>query len=353
MANSRYGAHRRLWRAWLGGMLVLHCTAIPTQADPKTDVIVLTNGDRITGEIKSVEAAILTLSTDAAGTITIDWVQVASLTSVSNFQFEMTNGNRYFGSLQPGEKDGDLKIIDGSEIHEVKLMDVVGLAPIEHGFWKRLDGSLDAGLSFTQSNQAVQYSFSADVRNRTRKRLSTLGINSIFNNQEGGDSSSQHYASFRQTQFVKTKRNVFWLAELQSNPDQGYSLRSVIGGGAGRFFVHTNRELFNFSSGLVYDREEVTGSDQVDNSAEVLLGLEYGSFRYAGLKRVVTLTLNTFTNVIDTPRLRVQLNFKTNWEIVNNFNFCFSILESYDSEPPTDDAAENDLSLVTSFGYSF
>jgi len=338
---------------WMVGILAVLWAGSPLIADPKTDVIVLRNGDRITGEIKSVEAAILTFSTDAAGSLSVEWVEVVSLKSVSNFQLEMVSGDRYFGSLEPGDSDGELRIVDGSEVQTVKLADVVGIALIEHGFWQRLDGSVDAGLSFTQSNQAIQYSFSADVRNRTLKRLSTLQINSIYNNQEGGDASSQHYSSFRQTQFMKKKRNIFWLVELQSNPDQGFSLREDLGGGVGRAFVHTNHELFNFSGGLVYDREQVTGSDEVDNSAEVLLGLEYGSFRYAGNTRVITLSLNTFTNVTDTPRLRVQLNFKTNWEIVNNFNFGFSILESYDSSPPTDDAAENDLSLVTSIGYSF
>ena len=343
----------RLLRRWIGGVFLFLWTSLPALDNPKTDVIVLTNGDRITGQIKSVEAAILTFSTDAAGSLSVEWVEVVSLKSVSTFQLEMVSGDRYYGSLEPGEKAGELRIVDGSKVTTVKLADVVGIAPIEHGFWKRLDGSLDAGLSFTQSNQAIQYSFSADVRNRTLKRLSTLQINSIYNNQEGGDASSQHYSSFEQTQFMKKKRNIFWLVELQSNPDQGFSLRSDLGGGVGRAFVHTNHELFNLSAGLVYDREEVTGSDQVDNSAEVLLGLEYGNFRYAGNKRVITLSMNTFTNITDTPRLRVQLNFKTNWEIVNNFNFSFSILESYDSEPPTDDAAENDLSLVTSIGYSF
>ena len=73
-------------------MLVFVCTILPVRADPKTDVIVLTNGDRITGEIKSVEAAILTLSTDSAGTLSIEWVRVASLTSHTDFQFEMANG---------------------------------------------------------------------------------------------------------------------------------------------------------------------------------------------------------------------------------------------------------------------
>jgi len=349
----RRSRSNRFLRCWIGGVFLFLWTSLPALDNPKTDVIVLSNGDRITGEIKSVETAILTFSTNAAGTLSIEWVEVVSLKSVSTFQLEMVSGDRFFGSLEPGEKDGELKIVDASEVKTVKLADVVSVAPIEHGFWKRLDGSVDAGLSFTQSNKAIQYSFSADVRNRTLKRLSTLQINSIYNNQEDGDASSQHYSSFRQTQFMKKKRNIFWLAELQSNPDQGFSLRSDLGGGVGRAFVHTNHELFNLSAGLVYNREEVTGSDQVDNSAEVLLGLEYGSFRWAGNTRVITLSLNTFTNITNTPGLRVQLNFKTNWEIVNNFNFGFSILESYDSNPPTEDAAENDLSLVTSIGYSF
>lgn len=58
------------------------------------------------------------------------------------------------------------------------------------------------------------------------------------------------------------------LAQLQSDPDQGYSLRTDLGGGVGRSLVDTNHEVLNLSAGLVYDRKQGTALRQVDNSAD-------------------------------------------------------------------------------------
>ena len=49
------------------GMIAL--VAAPGFARPKTDVVVLDNGDRITCEIKKLQRGKLTISTDASGTI--------------------------------------------------------------------------------------------------------------------------------------------------------------------------------------------------------------------------------------------------------------------------------------------
>jgi len=65
------------------------------------------------------------------------------------------------------------------------------------------------------------------------------------------------------------------------------------------------------------------------------------------------LAMNTFTNVTDSPRVRAQLDIKVSRGIINIFDFGLSILESYDTRPPTTDAAEDDPSLVTTLGYSF
>lgn len=106
-------------------------------------------------------------------------------------------------------------------------------------------------------------------------------------------------------------------------------------------------------AGLVYVREEVVDSTRVDNSAAALLGIDFGSYSYDHPKRTLTLGINSFTNITDTPRFRVQLSFKLSWEVINNFDVSLNILESYDSRPPTEDAEKNDLSFVTSLGYSF
>lgn len=49
----------------------------PLSAHPKTDVVVLANGDRITCEIKTLARGRLTVKTDAFGTVSIKWDHVA------------------------------------------------------------------------------------------------------------------------------------------------------------------------------------------------------------------------------------------------------------------------------------
>jgi len=322
-------------------------------ADSDSDVVVISNGDRLTGQIKSVQQGLLTFDTDAAGTLSIEWTYVTSIVSASEFLVEVSGGERYTGTLGAPQHPGELEVIGAGGPKVLRISDVVEILPIGGKFWKRLNGSLNLGLSFTQNNQAIQYNLSAIARNRTRKGIGTFQANSLFNTQEDADSSSQHYLDLGVTRFRKKRRNVFGLTQLQSNPNQGYNLRWVVGGGVGKFLVERSDVLFNVSTGLVYDREYITGSADVDNTGEFLLSFDFGSFTYKQLSRVITLTLNTFTNVTDTPRFRAQLNFKLNWEIVNNFNLGISVLEGYDSRPPSADADYNDLSFVTSVGYSF
>ncbi len=60
----------------LSTVLVL-LTAVPCFAGPKTDIIELLNGDRITCEIQKLERGKLTVKTDGLGTISIEWNDVA------------------------------------------------------------------------------------------------------------------------------------------------------------------------------------------------------------------------------------------------------------------------------------
>lgn len=330
--------------AWLAG---------PAAAHDKTDVVTLTNGDRFTGEIKGVAQEALELDTDAAGTLKLEWTHVESLTSSFDYEVEMTTGERYFGSLSSPGQPGELLIVGDAGRHTVPLNGVFSISPIGRDFWKRLNGNVNLGFSYTQSNRAVQYSLSAATHYQNRKYLGLGQLNSLFNTQEGVDSTKQQYLGFRLTRSVKKVSGVYGVFQLQSNPDQGFNLRSVIGGGYDRFLVHRASGYFIVNAGLVYDREEIVDSPDVDNSAEVTVGLQFASFSLDHPNRTVTIGFDTFTNVTDTPRFRAQLNFSLTWEIVNNFNLGITLLDSYDTRPPTVEAKSNDMSLSLSVGYSY
>ena len=155
------------------------------------------------------------------------------------------------------------------------------------------------------------------------------------------------------TQPGKKRWGSFEVGQVSSNPDQGYDLRTVVGGGAANFLIESSRKLLTLDLGAVYNRENVTDGSGVEDSAEALVGLSFRRFKRGSHSPSVTLSLITFTNVTDTPRFRAVFDFNVGWKIVGDFKFSFQVRNSYDSNPPGTDSNNNDLSLVTSVGYTF
>ena len=77
-------------------LILVVLASTEAHATRKTDVIHFTNGDKLTGEIKALVNGILQLSTDAMGTINIEWPQVARIESIYYYEFRLTSGERHF-----------------------------------------------------------------------------------------------------------------------------------------------------------------------------------------------------------------------------------------------------------------
>src|SRR5262245_12793538 len=81
---------------------LLLAASLPRSAEAshgKTDVVTLVNGDRITAEIKGLDRGKLTVKTDAAGTIGIEWNKVRRVESPASYEVELTSGARLLGTL--------------------------------------------------------------------------------------------------------------------------------------------------------------------------------------------------------------------------------------------------------------
>lgn len=66
----------------------------------KTDVVILRNGDHITGEIKQLEHGILRLGTDSFCEVQIEWDDIVRIQSDFDFQFERSDGKRITGTIE-------------------------------------------------------------------------------------------------------------------------------------------------------------------------------------------------------------------------------------------------------------
>ena len=125
------------------------------------DVVVTTSGDRLVGEIKSVEKDVLTFSTDYSDAdFKIKWEKVASIESDRQFLVETFDGKRLSGALKA---DPPKKAAVRSATPSVPLPDVSMVQPFERTFWSRFDVGLDFGYSLTKTNSAKQLSLGGNL----------------------------------------------------------------------------------------------------------------------------------------------------------------------------------------------
>ncbi len=334
--------------------LVLLLVAAPAAANhDKTDVVTTDDGATYVGEIKSVTDATLNLKTDPAGLLSIAWRHVTGLTSKYQYRIELSGGVRRFGTLGPPRKPGYLRIVGPSGTVEVDLVDVYKIVPLEQSFWKSLDGSIDFGLSYTQANDFLQYNLSGDAGYRSRRGFASVSGQSLLNTQEDAPTTSQHYLKLLLAQLLGRNWGTFELGQLESNPAQGYDARLILGAGGAYYLIESSREMLNLDAGVVYNGEIVTGSSEKDHSAEALLGMSYKHFKRGAHSPSVQLSLLTFTTISGGSRFRAVFSFNVSWKVIGDFTFSVQLNERYDTDPPGTDSNKNDLSLVTSVGYTF
>ena len=318
----------------------------------KTDVVVLSNGDHLTGEIKSYSRGRLTLDTSHSGWVSIKWSLVASVESSKLFDVETTDGVHRFGTLAPSDPPGKLAIVSGSETTTVSFFDIYDLAPVYQHFWRRWDGSLDLGFNYTQSSKLVQFDLNANGTYRMRNYQIVTTLSSFFSRQEGVTAAERGAFSTYYDRFLGNR----WIAEgsvgIDRNIQLGLKLRVGMGIGGGRNLVQTNQEQLTGFVGLLGNREQpVDGEGKYNGEATV--GIRYYYFMYDFPKLTISAATRVYPSLTTGGRVRLEANASVKREIISDFYLSLSIYDSFDSKDPTTGQSKNDWGPTLSIGWTF
>jgi len=335
--------------------LALALPPVATLAAPKTDVVVFRNGDRLTGEIKGMEKGKLELSTDSAGTVSIEWDKVASVTTGQYLHVETGTGAHYFGKVPPGDAAGTIRLrVEGEpEGQTLAIADVVRFKPIEQGaLVERLDGYVSAGFNYTKANNQTQVNFSGGVSSRDERREWSLDGTTTINSQSEGPSTSMYDVTLANKRFRQDRWFVAMFASVQGNEELGLNIREIVGAGPGRYIVQDGHNEWYAVAGLAASHENFQDEPR-RNSLEAVVATQYSYFRYDTPKRSFDAGLAVFPSLTDSGRVRAELDVETRYEIVNDLFLDLTLYGSYDSKAV--DAADSDLDygVVTSLGYTF
>jgi hypothetical protein len=125
------------------------------------DVVVLKNGDRLTGEIKGLQRGELRIKADyMAEAVRLDWTKVETIESKSAFLILLVDGKLVTDVMRLSPRDGsdgaDFIIGSSQQSIRVQQLDVIRITPADKQFWKSLEGSIDFGFSFTSGNDSTK-----------------------------------------------------------------------------------------------------------------------------------------------------------------------------------------------------
>jgi putative salt-induced outer membrane protein YdiY len=330
-------------------------------ADDKTDVVVLINGNDVTGEVQALEFGSLEYKTDSMGTVNIDWEDIVSVTSDQSLQIEVSDGTRYYGQLKPATADKMIAVGSGPSIRELPMYSVVRITPIETDkkFVNRLEGSASFGFSTDKASDVMTSNLSADVRYRTLKYLVGLSLNSTVTNQKTSILASRKQSDTTQHQALDINYQRFrdnrwftdWFTTFEKNDELGIDARYSLGGGIGRYIIQTNKNQFSVLAGLVETRESFTGDESSATNAEAKISLSY-LHRSLEPSSDVSFTANIFPLLEDFSSFRAESKLSFRREFIDDLFLDISLRYSYQSDP-TENAEKDDYGVVTSLGYSF
>jgi hypothetical protein len=291
MSNSKYAGRSSLFRRFTSLALGLaSCSlvfALPAHAQSKSapapDVIVFTNGDKLSGKLLREVGGTVTFHSDVAGDINVTWDKIKSLQTSQNFavirqgqevsrktpESEVPKGKvsvqdqqvQVNGAAAMPAKNAQYLIDEDTYTNEVR----------GNPSWRRdWVGSVTAGAALVQATQnSRSFTGSAtavrtipnvtwlDPRNRT-----TLDFNAAYGSlsQPSGTTTITTKTNIihgdAEHDWYITRRFYFLVdASWDHNFSQGLSLQQIYGVGAGYTLIKTPKEQLDLKADVHYERQ--------------------------------------------------------------------------------------------------
>ncbi|MCK4992185.1 MAG: DUF481 domain-containing protein [Bacteroidales bacterium] len=313
-------------------------------ASSKIDTIYFQSGDRVTGEVKSLENDLLRLSTDDAGTVSIEWTKVDSVFVRNRMRILLVNGEILYGMLLPSGVAKSCMIWGSAgDPKLVALKNIIELSPIEEKFFNRLSGSISSGFSYTKASEVMTMNLNGSLIYLANKnRIETSYSGNVTSDPLGTTQRQSGGLTFHRM----LPKKWFLVSELlaESNSEQQLDLRTTFGLGAGNSIIRTNSSHFYVAAGILTNRELSEGATQ--NNIEGIVAANYSVFIYDDPEVSFDISSNIIPSINNPGRIRSETESNLKWEVFNDFYLKWSFYYSFDSEPLAGGAEKSDWGIT-------
>ena len=236
-----------------------------------SDEVQLANGDRISGEVLSMEQGELRIETSYAGTIAVQWDQVANISTDDPLQVVLSDETSLQGSTEKAEP-GKMKLKMGRIVETVSFdlaeVQAINPEPEEDKPAVKLSGRVNVGLSSSSGNTDTEsHHVNGEIVARTEKNRYTAGIE--YNREENEDElTTKNYLGYAKYDHFLTRKWYGYANTLfEKDEFKDLRLRSTIGTGMGYQFFESELTNLYLESGLSFVNEDFEAGEDEDTLA--------------------------------------------------------------------------------------
>jgi len=316
--------------------------AAPLLARESTDVIVMKNGDHLTGEIKGLDSGVLYISMQyILGTSQVQWSKVDHIESKQLFLVKTEDGSVYTGTLSTAEaaagRPVSIEVVEAPDKQVVlERTKIVQMDMTSERFWQRFNGEVNTGIIYSKGNQSTQFSLGSEVGYPRERWSAAASYNSTLATSTGVSASTRNQLNLGAQRLMRWN-NWFYagLGDLLQSSVQGIQHQSTLGGGIGRYLANTNRATIYVIGGFAWQRTQYSSAIVPAGTQDVAAGVvAVGAKLFKFNKTNLTVTASLFPAISDPGRIYSNLNVSYYIKLTGNLSWNVSFYGNWDNQPP-------------------
>jgi len=343
---------------WLSVIVV---TVLEAQPKPQPDVLLFTDGERLTGHFVKSSGASLTFHSDTLGDITVDWSKVKELqssakvavipkdvhlrkpadaTSIPQGTISVQDQQVHLAAESlPGTIERTIPVGDAGQIVDQASFQKA----LEHqpGFFEAWKGTVTIGASTVNATEDSE-SFTGAVnlvrsiptetwlqpRNRTSLNLSAA-YGEITQPATPTIKTSIYHGDAERDEYFSPRLYVFGQAAFDHNFSQGLDLQQTYSGGIGITVVQRANETLDLKASVSYVKQEFNGAPNEDLIGSIFAEGFNRKFKHLTLDQHLMLT-PTWNN---TNAASAAFNAVLTMPVYKRLNGSVGFIDSYLNNP--------------------
>lgn len=352
----------KLTRSFLAvvvGLLAMACAA-------SADTVVLKNGDHLSGTVETSDGQNITLKTDYAGEIQIQWSAIAEIKTDKPIYVVMPDKSTVSGIMTTEGTNIIVHPASGAPVQlSVSQVTVVRGADQEAAYEKSLHpgiledwkGGVNLGFALARGNSETTNLTTGFTADRTTMNDEiTAYFSSLYTADDrtgGGTTANSIIGGLKYDRNITKHVFAFASGDFTQDELQDLNIRAIYSGGLGYHLINNPTTTFDVLGGVNYTYESYGGGLTLvtRNLAGLTLG-ESGMHKF-GKSTTATEVFYFYPDLTNPGEYRFSFDAASVTQINKWFGWQIGLSDRYVTNPPILGTKSNDLIFTTGVNFSF